>query len=131
MPTTLEELKGYLDGLELPVPVGIGLFPASPVTCVALVEREAVNPTERVFAGQRITFPRIEVLSRAPSYALARVNLDLVTAPLASIANQIVGGSLYLSIEMATLPGWVGPAVNDDAEVLAAELEAARVEDET
>ena len=131
MATMLDELKGYLDGLNLPVPVGIGLFPAVPVTCVALVEREAVNPTERAFIGQRITYPRIEVLSRAPSYALARVNLDLVTRPLATIVNQIVGGSLYLSVEMATLAGWVGPAVDDDAEVLAAELEAARVEDET
>jgi hypothetical protein len=128
----LEELKGYVDAAGYPVQVAIGLLPATPAALVALVERPAVAETVRAFSGQRITYPRVEIISRAPSYSLARTNLDLVMRRLLTIQQQVVGDTLYLSMDAATLPSWIGTATTEELmELVGVELEAARVEDES
>ena len=128
----LEELKAYVDAAGYPVQVGIGLPPATPAAIVALVERQAVAETVRAFSGSRITYPRVEIISRAPSYSLARTNLDLVMRRLLTIKQQVVGATLFLSMDAATLPAWIGTAASDDLlELVGVELEAARVEDES
>jgi len=124
----LDELQAFLDAAALPVTTVVGLFPATPYTCVALVERDSVNPSQPIFSGSRVTYPRVELLSRSVNYSLARLNLDLVAGRLTSIANQVIGDTLYLSSDLAALPAWVGPADDDAGDVLAAELELARVE---
>lgn len=112
----LDEIADYLQSQGIGT-VGTNLFkglmPESPDAAVAVFEYSGLE-VQRVqeVAGVAYEQPRIQVMSRAATYAAARQKAEAVYAALATVKNQELSGIRYLRIQPLQPPFLIGRDAN-------------------
>ena len=86
-------------------------MPPTPDACVAIYEYPG-RPGVYTYGsgGAKVEMPRIQILSRALTYAAARSTLETIYTFLDGKTAVTLGGTLYLGIFATTAPA----AANDD-----------------
>lgn len=109
--TVLDDLGAYLAAsgcgtVGTTIFLGMGL-PETPAACLALKEYGGVAPdyTLPAMAGIATESPRVQVISRHTTYALARAKAESAYSALAKVANQTLTATRYLRIEPLQTPG--------------------------
>jgi hypothetical protein len=118
MATVLDDLGAVLATAGVGT-VGTTIFygglPASPAACVALIEYGGAVPTFTLpaTAGIQTEQPRVQILSRHTTHALARATAELAYRTLATVVNQTLTATRYLRIEPLQPPFFSGVDQNE------------------
>lgn len=104
----LEELATYMqaNGIgTLGTNLFVGTLPSTPDTCVGLQEYPGTQPAYALGGGlQVLEFPRVQVMTRAKLYNVARDKADDVWRLLGAITGQTLSGVHHLRVQALSNP---------------------------
>lgn len=109
--TVLDDLGAYLAAqgvgtVGATIFLGVGL-PAAPAACLVLKEYGGRAPSFTLPATSGISteYPRVQVIVRSTTYALARATAEAAYKAFAKVANQTLTSTRYLRVEPLQAPG--------------------------
>lgn len=109
--TVLDDLGAYLAAqgvgtVGATIFLGVGL-PENPAACLALKEYGGRAPdfTLPATAGVSTEYPRVQVIARDTTYALARARAEAAYEALSKVVNQTLTTTRYLRVEPLQPPG--------------------------
>lgn len=99
--SVLTDMRDYLSGLDLGVPIYAGNLPPKPANCVALFEYQGIPPEDGY-----TTTPGVQLLLRTDDFKAGYEILEKASRALLKIGHEdgekaegaVINGSLYLKI---------------------------------